>query len=328
MDGCSTTQEDEMKISQVCRLGCVLAGLAFVHTALAQFPVPRLPGLSKRNKDTGRERKTGDEGTPPDAKGVPVPPDSPIFQAFDRLGQQPVYRQKMTLSASDPRAQQMMEQMGFGAAETTTAGGVKQVSLHLKMPVDGQEEDFELRAVLGNGRMAKKWISPASGRILAKADEQIAKQLVQAEEQSAKSIARNLANGPMGLVSSAVTAGAAAANAAAAARSRKQIHDFFDWTCMDAPAKAQVERREAPPLTDLRVTGDQTINGMAVTGYEFFVRENGKFHGPLQMYVAKDTGLPARIAMTDARAGGSMQMDYGYNQPGDFEMPACLAEHK
>ena len=320
-----------MTLSRAFRFACLLAGLAFVHASFAQFP--RFPGLSKRNKDTGHAKKGSDEATSPDAKGVPVPPDSPIFQAFEHLGQQSVYRQKVTVTASDPRMQQMMEQMGFGTAETTTAGDLKQVSMHFKMPIDGQPEDFELRTVRGNGRLAKKWSSPASGRILAKADAQIAKQLAQAEEQSAKSIARNLANGPMGLVSSAVTAGSAAANAAAAARIRKQAHDFFEWTCMDAPdiSSAPAEKRQPPPLTDLRLIGDQTINGMAVTGYEFFVHENGKFHGPVQIYVTKDNGLPARMAMTmaDSQAGGSMQMDYyGFNQTGDFEVPACLSKHK
>jgi hypothetical protein len=93
-------------------------------------------------------------------------------------------------------------------------------------------------------------------------------------------------------------------------------------------AAAPAQHREPPPLTDLCVAGDQTVDGVAVTGYEFFV-EDGKFQGPLQMYVAKETGLPLRIAMSDPRAGGGMHMDYfGFNQGGDFEVPACVAEHK
>ena len=71
------------------------------------------------------------------------------------------------------------------------------------------------------------------------------------------------------------------------------------------------------------------LDGVAVTSYEFFVHQDGRFQGPVQMYVAKDTGLPVRIGMSDARAGGGMQMDYyGFNQGGDFEVPACLSEHK
>jgi hypothetical protein len=316
-----------MTISQAFRLGSLATGLILIHqTALAQFP--RLPGISKRHKDNSSTRRGPDDGSAAGAQGVPIPPDSPVFQAFERLGQQSVYRQRTSFSASDPRMEQMMAEMGFGAAEITTMGDLKQVSMHFKLPVDGHPEDFELRAVRGNGRLAKKWVSPASGRIEAKADMQIARELAQSEEQAGKSIARNLAGGPMGMISSAITAGAAAANVAAAASARKQIHDFFQWTCMDT-SNATVEKREMPPLTDLHVLGEQTLNGEAVTGYEFFVHQDGRFHGPLQMFVAKGSGLPVRIAMNDARAGGSMQMDYfGFNQTGDFERPACLAESK
>jgi len=295
--------------------------------AYAQFPLPKLPGAS-RHKDDSRRHK-GDDGSQTTAQGVPIPPDSPIFQAFGHLEQQTVYHQKMTLSVSDPMMEQMMAQAGMTPAETITAGDAKQVSMHIKMPVHGQPEDFEIRTVLSNGRLAKKWISPASARIVAEADAQLAAQLAQQETSLAKSIARNLAMGPMGLASSAVSAAGAAASAAAAGRASKQIHDFFEWTCMDSAA-APSKHPEPPPLTDLRVVGDQTLDGVAATGYEFFVHQDGRFQGPLQMYVAKETGLPLRIAMSDPRGGGgSMHMDYyGFNQGGDFEIPACLAEHK
>jgi hypothetical protein len=50
----------------------------------------------------------------------------------------------------------------------------------------------------------------------------------------------------------------------------------------------------------------------------------------MRMYVAKETGLPVRIEMTDARmAGASMKMEYyDFDKGGDFEVPACLAEGK
>ena len=73
--------------------------------------------------------------------------------------------------------------------------------------------------------------------------------------------------------------------------------------------------------------GDDTIGGVAVTSYEFYVQEGGQFHGPMQIYVAKDSGLPVRLGMNDPRMQGSMQMDYfGFNDGGDFEVPACLAQ--
>jgi|SRR5579872_6024686 len=324
-----------MRLSQVLRGSCLLA-LPIVMGALAfgQFPhLPKFPG-SKRDKteapDSRRGGRSGDDGAQVHAAGVPVPADSPIFSAFEQLQKQAVYHQRMTILVNDPRMEQIMAQMGFAPAETTTAGDTKQVSMHFKMPVHGQAEDFELRAVTRNGRLAKKWISPASGRILKEQDASIAKQLAESEEHAATSIAKNISMGPMGLASAGVSAAAAAANVAEAGRIRKQAHDFFEWSCMDAPAqKAAAQRREPPPLTDLRVVGDQTLDGVAVTSYEFFVHEGGKFQGPLQMHVAKETGLPMRISMTDPRAGGSMQMDYyGFNQGGDIEIPPCFTEGK
>lgn len=47
---------------------------------------------------------------------------------------------------------------------------------------------------------------------------------------------------------------------------------------MNASA-APAQRREPPPLTDLRVAGDQMLDGVAVTSYKFIVREGGKFEG-------------------------------------------------
>jgi hypothetical protein len=298
--------------------------LLYNHEAFAQFGLPRLPG-AKRNKDSARGRKAqsgGDEGSA--AAGAPVPMDSPVFEAFRRMEQQPVYHQRIKFVTSDPQMERMLAQMGMTPAETTVAGDTRQVSMRFQMPVMGQVEDFELRAISRNGRLAKKWSSPASGRILKAQDAAIAKQLAQAEESAARSIARNLAaGGPMGLLSAGVSAAGAAASVAAAARVRKQAHEFFEWACMDGGAPA-ADHRDPPPLTDLKATGDQTLDGLAVTGYEFFVKQGGRFQGPVQLFVAKETGLPFRIAMSDPRAGGGMQMDYSFNPGGEIEIPACL----
>ena len=325
-----------MKSSRILGVGCLLAApIVIGNLAFAQFPhLPKFPGGSKREKteapDNGRGQRRGDDGAQAHAAGVPIPADSPIFSAFDQLQKQSVYHQRMTIVANDPRMEEVMTKMGFGPAETTTAGETKQVSMHFKLPVQGKAEDFELRAVARNGRLAKKWSSPASGRILKEQDASIAKQLAESEASSASTIAKNVAMGPTGLISAGVSTAAAAANVVEAGRIRKQAHDFWDWSCMDAPAqKTAAQRREPPPLTDLRVVGDQTLDGVAVTSYEFFVHEGGKFQGPMQMHVAKETGLPMRISMTDPRGGGSMQMDYyGFNQNGDMEIPPCMAESK
>jgi hypothetical protein len=327
-----------MRFTRVVLLGCFLVGSSGINSAFAQFGIPKLPKVGKGGKDNSgasqqqpdprqQSRNNGPQVNPP---GVPVPADSPMFEAFRKLQQQSSYHQRMTINIDDPQMQQMMAQMGFAPAETITSGDTKQVSMHFKLPVSGQVEDFELRSVSRNGRIAKKWSSPASGRILKEQDASIAKQLAQAEQQSASSIAKNLAMGPMGLVSSAVSAAGAAASVAEAAKIKKEAHDFWEWSCLDGsgPTPSQ-SRLEPPPLTDLKVLGDQTLEGVAVTSYEFYVKQNGKSQGPVQMHIAKDTGLPMRMAMRDPRAGGSMQMDYfGFNQAADIEVPGCLSGGK
>lgn len=319
-----------MRPSRVFRIACLATGTLLGNSiASAQFPVPKLPGFGKK-KDSRPPRK-GDEGGQSTAQGVPIPADSPIFVAFGQLEQQKVYHQRMTITTDDPRMQELMTQMGFGPAETITAGDVKQVSMHFQMPLGGKTEDMELRGVIANGKFAKKWISPGSDRFLAQVDANTAKQLAQMEEQSAKSIARSLSQGPMGLASAAVSAAGVAASVAAVGHARKTAHDFFEWTCGDAPSAsaAPASHREPPPMTDLKVIGDQSVDGVAATAYEFFVRQDGRYQGPMQLFIAKDSGLPLRIAMNDPRAGGGMHMDYfGFNQGGDFEIPACMADHK
>ncbi|HLJ47376.1 MAG TPA: hypothetical protein VKU01_15270 [Bryobacteraceae bacterium] len=322
-----------MQLHKLVLIACLAIEGICIYPLSAQIPgVPKFPGFGRRNKDDSRSRRQqqdGDEGQTT-AAGVPVPADSPLFDAFRKLQQQTVFHQRFTVTTNDPQMAEIMTKMGFGPAETITAGDTKQVSMHFKMPVLGQVEDFELRTVSRGNRRAKRWISPASARILKEQDASITKQLIQAEEQAAKSIARNVAAGPLGWVSAGMSAAGAAASAVEAGRIRKQAHDFFEWSCMDAPDQgASQARQEPPPLTDLRVVGDQNVDGVAATSYEFFVRQNGKFHGPVQLWVAKDTGLPLRIGMKDTRSGGAMEMDYfGFNEGADFEIPPCLAEQK
>ena len=324
-------------------IACMVCNLAVVSPVRAQFHLP-IPGGKKdkgknqpppsapNNSDQGGGNAKGADAAGPAPAGVPVPLDSPIFQAFQKLEQQNTYHQRMVFSANDPKMQQMMSQMGFMPAETLTVGNMKQVSMHFTMPFNGKPEDFELRSVSGNGRIATKWNSPAKDRILATQDAEIAKQLADSEAQAASSVARNLEMGPMGIASAALTAGSAAANAAQAAKAQKQAHDFWEWQCKDGGAQASQSGsaqapRQPPPLTDLRVVGDDTINNIAVTSYEFYVRDGKQFHGPMQMYIAKDSGLPVRMGMSDPRMQGSMQMDYfGFGQGGDFEVPPCLAQ--
>ena len=125
-----------MGLSRILLGGCLVVGAIVVNNlAVAQFPgMPKLPGASKRGKERRQRQQRGDDGAQVTPPGVPVPADSPLFDAFRRLEQQTVYHQRMTFTVSDPRMEQMMAQMGLTPAETITAGDTKQVSMHFKMP--------------------------------------------------------------------------------------------------------------------------------------------------------------------------------------------------
>ena len=76
--------------------------------------------------------------------------------------------------------------------------------------------------------------------------------------------------------------------------------------------------------SDLKNLGDETVNGTSTSAYEFYARDGDKLRGPVRFYVAKDTGLPLRLAMTDPEGHGSINMDYDYSSVPDIEVPNCL----
>jgi hypothetical protein len=319
--------------------GCVAPGGVAVNSALAQsFPpnMPNLPpGIPMPNMDNSRQRPSRRHANDPSQvrpPGVPVPLDSPLFKSFQKLDQQSVYHVRMTMVTSDPQMAQMMEQMGFAPTETTVAGGTRQVSIHMKMPatdVPGQVDDWEFRAVSRNGRSARLITSPAVPRLLKLSDAMLAQQMAQQDQQASRAIAASLAQGPMGAINAAMIGGVTATAHVEAVKLRQKAHDFYSWQCQPASGEEPVNRNAPPPLTDLRVVGDQVLDGIPVTTYEFYVLDNGEFHGPMHMHVAKDTGLPVRIEMSDPQMGGGMRMDYyDFNKGGDIEVPACLSESK
>jgi hypothetical protein len=333
-------------------IACAIFSFIFVDSAAAQFHIPGFPG-SKKGKNQPQPQPAPDPSQmpqlppqmqPPQQKndnhdqalvkppGVPVPLDSPIFKSFQKLEQQSAYHVRMTMVTSDPQMTQMMTQMGFGPTETTVAGGTKQVSIHMKMPatdIPGQMDEWEFRAVTRNGRSARLITSPAVPRLLKLSDAMLAQQMAQQDQLASRAIAQSLAGGPMGAINAALIGGVTITANVAALSMRRKAHEFYSWQCMPARTEEPVDRNAPPPLTDLRVVGDQTLDGVPVTTYEFYVLDNGEFHGPMHMHVAKDTGLPVRIEMSVPQMGGGMRMDYyDFNKGGDIEVPACLSDGK
>src|SRR5215467_11417820 len=92
--------------------------------------------------------------------GVPVPENSPVFNAFRQLDKQTGgYRMKMNMTVNDPRMAQMAAGMGFGALEKIVKGNTIQTDMRWKMPamdLGGRSmDDWEAKAVFVNGHGAK-----------------------------------------------------------------------------------------------------------------------------------------------------------------------------
>lgn len=85
-------------------------------------------------------------------------------------------------------------------------------------------------------------------------------------------------------------------------------------------------QRAPAQLTDLRLAGEQTVEGTPAVGYDLFVHEESSVHGPVRLLVAKDSGLPLRIEMNDPQARGGLRMDYtDFNKPVEIQVPSCLS---
>jgi hypothetical protein len=260
--------------------------------------------------------------------GVPVPEDSPVFNAFRLLEKQSGYRMRMNMEISDPQMARIAQSMGMSALEKIVKGDTQQASMHWKMPAmdaRGAVDDWEIKAVFRNGHGARLISTPAEARILKSQDQMIAMQMMMAERQSAMVIAEAAAMGPMGAVTAALAAASMAQAAIAGSMASKQAHDFFKWKCLDQPADSG-EKKNVNLLTDLKSLGEKSMNGAAANAYEFYTRDKDQLRGPVRLYVAKDSGLPQRIEMNDPQGHGAMHMDYDYSAVGEIEIPDCLAK--
>lgn len=261
--------------------------------------------------------------------GVPAAEDSPLYKAFNQLKDQSSYRVTINMEMKDPRMAQMAAKgMGMGAMEKVVQGNTTQVSMHMKMPAmdqPGTIDDWEIRAVVKDGRAARLITSPAVPRLLKKADQMLDMQMAMMEKQAAMSVAQALAKGPLGPIEAAMQGATAAANLAAGMAVKRKAHEFFSWQCMDAPQ--QQTEKAAPQLTGMRAIADQKVGAVDAAAYEFFVNENGKSQGPVRLLIAKDSGLPLRIDMNDPEGRGGVHMDYvDFGKTAQIEVPDCLGK--
>jgi hypothetical protein len=287
--------------------------------------------MAQRN-DGGRSGRGGGSARsanaiPPHA-GVPVPLDSPLYTSFARLQTQPGYRMAMTMQTSDPRMTQMAQNI-FSPGELLVQGNTRQYVMHYKMPatdVPGTVDDWEIRAVVQNGRAARLITSAAVPRLLKESEAKAAHDLAELDRMAATTIARAAAEGPMGAIGAGMTAAGVALAHVEAPKMLKKERDMFSWQCRDLPQSGGPGGQSTSQLTDLHPIGDQNVNGSMADGYEFYSYDNQKTQGTVHLFVAKDTGLPLRIEMADSSGAGGIQMNYSQlSSPVQIEVPTCLA---
>jgi hypothetical protein len=264
--------------------------------------------------------------------GVPVPEDSALVKAFKQLEKQPAYRMTMTAEPSDPHMALMMaREMGFSPMETISKGGVRRVTMHVKIPAmyhPGTIDDWEIRAIVQNGRGARVITSPSLPRIMRYSEHMLTMERAMLDRQTATVMAHAAAEGPIGAITTANMSAQMVHGNMMAARGLKKENEFFSWQCMPQFGGAQNGDKKINQLTDMSSLGDQAVGSRSATAYEFYVREGDRFLGPVRLLVAKDTGLPLRIEITDPQGHSSIHMDYSFDKIPDIEVPACMASGK
>jgi hypothetical protein len=272
----------------------------------------------------------GSANSIPSHAGVPVPMDSALYTSFTRLKTQPGYHMVMIMQTSDPKMAAMAHSI-FSPQEMLVVGNTRQYTMHYKMPatdVPGTVDDWEIRAVVQNGRAARLITSAAVPRLLKESEEKAAHDLAELDRMAATTIARAAAEGPMGAIGAGMTAAGVAMTHAEVPKMLKRERDMFSWQCRDVP-QGGPGAQSTTQLTDFHPIGDQNVDGAMADGYEFYSYDNQKTQGTVHLFVAKDTGLPLRIELVDPNGAGGLQMNYGpLTGPANIEIPACMGGTK
>jgi hypothetical protein len=271
-------------------------------------------------------RGGGSANSIPSHAGVPVPMDSVLYTSFARLKTQSGYHMVMTMQTNDPKMAAMAQSI-FSPQEMLVVGNTRQYTMHYKMPatdVPGTVDDWEIRAVVQNGRAARLITSAAVPRLLKESEEKAAHDLAELDRMAATTVARAAAEGPMGAIGAGMTAAGVAMAHAEVPKMLKKERDMFSWQCRDVP-QGGPGAESTTQLTDFHPIGDQNLNGAIADGYEFYSYDNQKTQGTLHLFVARDTGLPLRLELADPGGAGGIQMNYGpLTGSVNIEVPACM----
>jgi hypothetical protein len=188
----------------------VVAALVAVLPAVtvAQAPPGMPPGMPSmeemmRNAPGGPPGARGRRPEAPAPPGVPVPLDSPLMAAFQRLDDARTYRVRMDMVVSDPRMQQMAAQAGMGRIDKAVVRPDTQlITFSMRMPATdlgpGKFDDWDVRAVVNGARAARKLDSAAVPRLLALQEAKMAQQLAMLDMMSLSTLAQAAAGPPSG----------------------------------------------------------------------------------------------------------------------------------
>jgi hypothetical protein len=271
-------------------------------------------------------RGGGSANSIPSHAGVPVPMDSVLYTSFARLKTQPGYHMVMTMQTNDPKMAAMAQSI-FSPQEMVVVGNTRQYTMHYKMPatdVPGTVDDWEIRAVVQNGRAARLITSAAVPRVLKESEAKAAHDLAELDRMAATTVARAAAEGPMGAIGAGMTAAGVAMAHAEVPKMLKMERDMFSWQCRDVP-QGGPDAQSTTQLSDFHPIGDQNVNGAMADGYEFYSYDNQKTPGTVHLFVAKDTGLPLRLELADSSGAGGIQMNYGSLEGStNIEVPPCM----
>jgi hypothetical protein len=232
----------------------------------------------------------------------------------------------MTMQTNDPKMAAMAQSI-FSPQEMLVVGNPRQYTMHYKMPatdVPGTVDDWEIRAVVQNGRAARLITSAAVPRLLKESEEKAAHDLAELDRMAATTVARAAAEGPMGAIGAGMTAAGVAMAHAEVPKMLKKERDMFSWQCRDVP-QGGPGAESTTQLTDFHPIGDQNVNGAIADGYEFYSYDNQKTQGTVHLFVARDTGLPLRLELADPGGAGGIQMNYRpLTGSVNIEVPACM----
>jgi hypothetical protein len=190
----------------------------------------------------------------------------------------------MNLTSTDPRMARMASSgIGITGMEIWVKDDVHKNTMHMRMK-EADARAAQQLAINGRGVAVGKYIRcapvpPCTTPLASQSSTMPLREPSVAgmmDVMLAQSAIKNAAGGPIAWAVAGMDAGVAAATYAGTAKLLKKAHDMMSWQCQVLDPSVVQNAKAAPDLSDLKALGDDTLNGVAVTKYEFYACANGK----------------------------------------------------